>query len=105
MESLPCDLHPEYPAEGIAIEELERRYGRELRSGQARMFDEAGVPHTTRTRMPNSRAALNVAELARALGVHEPLHNRLMTAFWAEDRDISSPSVLAEEAEVLGLDR
>ena len=105
VEWLPFDLHPEYPPEGIAIEELEARYGRDLRSGQAQMFDEAGLPHTTRTRLPNTRAALNVGELAREHGVHTSLHQRLMTAFWAEDRDISSPSVLAEEAEVFGLDR
>jgi predicted DsbA family dithiol-disulfide isomerase len=87
------------------MEALEARYGRPLRAGQARMFDEAGLPHAERTRVPNSRAALNVGELAREHGVHTPLHKRLMTAFWAEDRDISSPSVLAEEAEVFGLDR
>lgn len=46
-----------------------------------------------------------MAELARERGVHEPLHSRLMTAFWAEDRDISDPSVLAEEGGVFGLDR
>jgi predicted DsbA family dithiol-disulfide isomerase len=101
---LPFDLHPEYPPEGIAIEELEAKYGRDLRSGQARMFDEAGLPHAERTQMPNSHAALNVAELAREHGVHEPLHKRLMTAFWAEDRDISDPDVLVEEAEPFGLD-
>jgi predicted DsbA family dithiol-disulfide isomerase len=105
IEWLPFDLHPEYPPEGIAIEDLERQYGRELRSGQARMFDEAGLPHTTRTRLPRSHAALNVAELARERGVHTELHKRLMTAFWAEDRDISDPEVLAEEASAFGLDR
>jgi predicted DsbA family dithiol-disulfide isomerase len=69
------------------------------------MFDEAGLPHAERTRMPNSRAALNVAELARTSGVHAQVHKRLMTAFWAEDRDISDPAVLAEEGANLGLDR
>jgi predicted DsbA family dithiol-disulfide isomerase len=68
------------------------------------MFDEAGLPHATRTRLPNSRAALNVGELARERGVHEPLHARLMTAFWAEDRDISDPDVLVEEAAAFGLE-
>src|SRR4051812_6885823 len=68
------------------------------------MFDAAGLPHAARTRMPNSRAALNVGELARERGVHGPLHARLMTAFWAEDRDISDPEVLAEEAAPFGLD-
>jgi predicted DsbA family dithiol-disulfide isomerase len=69
------------------------------------MFDAADLPHATRTRMPNSRAALNVGELARERGVHPGLHARLMTAFWGEDRDISDPSVLAEEGEACGLDR
>jgi predicted DsbA family dithiol-disulfide isomerase len=68
------------------------------------MFDEAGLPHAPRTKMPNSRAALNVAELARERGVHKPFHERLMTAFWGEDRDISDPDVLAEEGERFGLD-
>jgi predicted DsbA family dithiol-disulfide isomerase len=68
------------------------------------MFDEAGLPHAERTKMPKSHAALNVAEYAREQGVHEPLHNRLMTAFWGEDRDISDPEVLAEEGAAFGLD-
>jgi predicted DsbA family dithiol-disulfide isomerase len=67
------------------------------------MFDEAGLPHAPRTRLPNSRAALNVAELARERGVHGPFHARLMTAFWAEDRDIGDLEVLAEEAAAFGL--
>ena len=68
------------------------------------MFDEAGLPHAPRTRIPNSRAALNVAELGRERGVHSQLHDRLMTAFWGEDRDISDPDVLAEEGAAAGLD-
>jgi predicted DsbA family dithiol-disulfide isomerase len=69
------------------------------------MFDEAGLSHAPRTRIPNSHRALNVAELARERGVHPQLHARLMTAFWGEDRDISDPGVLAEEAAAFGLDR
>jgi predicted DsbA family dithiol-disulfide isomerase len=45
-----------------------------------------------------------VGELARERGVHDQLHGRLMTAYWAEDRDISDPGVLAEEAAPFGLD-
>jgi predicted DsbA family dithiol-disulfide isomerase len=101
---LPFDLHPEYPPEGVPLEELSRRYGRDLEPGQIAMFDDAGLPHAPRTKMPNSRAALNVAELARERGVHKPFHERLMTAFWGEDRDISDPDVLAEEGEKFGLD-
>jgi predicted DsbA family dithiol-disulfide isomerase len=57
-----------------------------------------------RERIPNSRAALNVAELARERGVHEQLHQRLMTGYWAEDLDISDPDVLAAEGGRVGLD-
>jgi predicted DsbA family dithiol-disulfide isomerase len=87
------------------FEELEARYNRDLRSSQAAMFDAVSLPHATRTRVPNSRAALNVGELARERGVHGPFHDRLMTAFWAEDLDISDPEVLAEEGAAFGLDR
>jgi predicted DsbA family dithiol-disulfide isomerase len=68
------------------------------------MFDDAGLPHAERDRIPKSHAALNVAELARERGVHPQLHERLMTAYWAEDRDISDPDVLVEEASAFGLD-
>ena len=88
----------------MPLSELSRRYGRDLEPGQAAMFDQAGLPHAPRTKMPNSRAALNVGELARERGVHKPFHERLMTAFWGEDRDISDPEVLAEEGEKFGLD-
>jgi predicted DsbA family dithiol-disulfide isomerase len=104
IEWLPFDLHPEYPPDGIAYEELEARYGRDVRGHQAAMFDAAGLPHATRTRAPNSRAALNVAELARERGVHPQVHAALMSAYWAEDRDISNPEVLADVGAAHGLD-
>jgi predicted DsbA family dithiol-disulfide isomerase len=104
IEWLPFDLHPEYPLEGLSFEQLEAKYNRDLRTGQAQMFDAAGLPHAPRTRVPNSRAALNVAELARERGVHGLLHDRLMHAFWAEDRDISDAEVLVEEASAFGID-
>jgi predicted DsbA family dithiol-disulfide isomerase len=62
------------------------------------------LPYTPHERIPNSRAALNVAELARERGVHPQLHDRLMRAFWAEDQDISSPDVLAKLGAEAGLD-
>jgi predicted DsbA family dithiol-disulfide isomerase len=102
---LPFDLHPEYPAEGISIEDLGKRYGFDPNAHHEQLFGENGLPWTRRERIPNSRAALNVAELAREKGVHEPLHERLMTGYWAEDRDISDPEVLAEEGAAVGLDR
>jgi predicted DsbA family dithiol-disulfide isomerase len=69
-----------------------------------RLFGEAGLPFTPHERIPNSHSALNVSELARQRGVHDQLHGRLMTAYWAEDRDLGDAEVLAEEAEPFGLD-
>ena len=62
------------------------------------------MPWVPRERIPNSHPALNAAELARERGVHEPFHLRLMTAYWAEDRDISDADVLVDEAAAFGLD-
>lgn len=104
IESLPFDLHPEYPREGISIDELSRRYGRDIPASQARMFAEAGLPNAERDFVPNSHAALNVAELARERGVHQPVHERLMSAYWAEAKDIGDTEVLVGETEQFGLD-
>lgn len=53
--------------------------------------------------VPNSMAALRVTELARDLGRHAPMHDRLMDAYWAEARDIGDPNVLRDEAAAVGL--
>lgn len=53
--------------------------------------------------VPNSLDALRVSELARDLGRHEELHDRLMEAYWSEARDIGDPDVLRAEAAAAGL--
>jgi predicted DsbA family dithiol-disulfide isomerase len=97
-------LHPEYPPDGIPTADLARRYGHDVRAHHEALFAENGLPYTPHERIPNSRAALNAAELARERGVHVPFHSRLMTAYWADDRDISDPDVLVEEGAAFGLD-
>ena len=47
--------------------------------------------------------ALRLAELARDLGKHGVMHERLMDAYWAEGKNIGDPEVLREEAGVVGL--
>lgn len=104
VDWLPFDLHPEYPPEGITIDELRAKYPAGLHDQVDAMIDEAGLPRGERTKVPNSRAALHLTELARDKGVHEQLHKRLMSAYWAEGRDIGDPEVLVEEATAVGLD-
>jgi predicted DsbA family dithiol-disulfide isomerase len=53
--------------------------------------------------VPNSRLALRLTELARDRGVHEPVHGRLMDAYWAEGRDIGDPETLRALASEAGL--
>jgi predicted DsbA family dithiol-disulfide isomerase len=69
------------------------------------MFDAAGLPHTEDIdKVPNSRRALMLAELARDRGVFEDLHRRLFDAYWARGRDIGEERVLVEEGTGAGLD-
>lgn len=69
------------------------------------MFDDAGLPYSREiTRVPNSRRAQQIIELARDRGRHAALHHRVMDAYWHRARDIGDPAVLREEAAVAGLD-
>jgi predicted DsbA family dithiol-disulfide isomerase len=104
IDWMPFDLHPEYPPEGIAIDDLSRRYGHDVRESQAKMFAAAGLPNADRDFVPNSHPALNVAELARDKGVLEDVHQALMRGYWAEARDIGDAGVLADIATPFGLD-
>lgn len=101
----PFDLHPEYPPEGIPRADLERRYGQGFHGRLFAMFDEAGLPHAeTLEKVPNSRKALMVAELARERGTFAPLHPRLFDAYWARGRDLGDDQVLVEEGVAVGLE-
>ena len=101
----PFDLHPEYPPEGIPLAELERRYGAGFAERRRALFESAGLPFAgTLDKVPNSRGALMVAELARERGSFEALHPRLFSAYWASGRDIGGERVLVEEGTAVGLE-
>jgi predicted DsbA family dithiol-disulfide isomerase len=71
----------------------------------AAMFDQAGLPHAERLeKVPNSRRALMLGELARDRGVLDALHPRLFDAYWARALDIGDDSVLIAEGVGVGLD-
>ena len=53
--------------------------------------------------VPNTMTALRLTELARDLGRHGELHDRLMDAYWAEAKHIGDHEVLREEAGAAGL--
>lgn len=105
VEWLPFDLHPEYPAEGIARADLMNRIPAGAEDAARRMNEEAGLvynPHPER--IPNTRRALELIEWARGQGAHDAVHERVMDAYWTEGRDIGDWDVLAELVGELGLD-
>jgi predicted DsbA family dithiol-disulfide isomerase len=70
------------------------------------MFEEAGLPHAARLeKVPNSRRALMLAELARDRGALGALHSRLFDAYWARGRDLGDERVLTEEGLAAGLEQ
>ena len=86
---------------------LEARYSPSLARAVRRLALEAGLPYAPHPdRVPNSRRALELAEWARDLGParHAQLHERLMDAYWAEGRDISSWDELEACLGDVGLD-
>jgi predicted DsbA family dithiol-disulfide isomerase len=69
------------------------------------MFARAGLPVANSIdRVPNSRRALMLSELARDRGLFDSLHHRLFNAYWARGRDIGDERVLLEEGATAGLD-
>jgi predicted DsbA family dithiol-disulfide isomerase len=101
----PFDLHPEYPPEGIARAQLLARYGGDaMTERMVRFFADRGLEYNPNPDVvPNSMNALRLTELARDLGRHGEMHDRLMDAYWAEAKNIGDPEVLRGEAAAVGL--
>src|SRR5439155_1067113 len=105
IEWRPFDLHPEYPPEGIPRAVLARRHGAGFAARQQVMFQEAGLPYAQALdKVPSSRLALMIGELARERGAFDALHPRLFDAYWARALDIGDERVLLEEGVAVGLD-
>jgi predicted DsbA family dithiol-disulfide isomerase len=69
------------------------------------MFDAAGLPYAQALdKVPNSKRAQMMGELARDRGRFDALHPRLFDAYWARGRDIGDEQVLIEEGTAAGLE-
>ena len=102
---LPFDLHPEYPPEGLPREQLLARYGASMTDYMRQRFAESGLEYAPHPEVvPNTRDALRLTELARDGGLHGPVHDRLMDAYWAESQDIGDRDVLRALAAEAGLE-
>ena len=101
---LPFDLHPEYPPEGLPRERLLARYGPAMTERVRSFFASRGLDYNPNPGVvPNSMRALQLTELARDLGRHAEVHDRLMDAYWSEGRDIGNVDELRRLATELAL--
>lgn len=69
------------------------------------MIEAAGLTYDPSPKLPNTLHALQVTELARDAGLHEPVHSRLMHAYWSEGADLGDDEVLLDLVAEAGLDR
>lgn len=89
MTWLPFDLHPEYPAGGLPRAELEARYGDRFHDALRERFVEEGLVYAPSPAVvPRTLDALRLTELARELGRHQEVHDRLMDAYWQDGVDL-----------------
>jgi predicted DsbA family dithiol-disulfide isomerase len=83
---------------------MDRRYGGSWADRLAALFERERLPFDREIeRVPKSFDALRLAELARERGLHAPLHQRLMDAFWVRGRNLGDHDVLVEEGGAVGL--
>jgi predicted DsbA family dithiol-disulfide isomerase len=86
---LPFELHPEYPPGGLPRADLVARYGDSFQGRLRDRFAEEGLDYNPNPDVvPNTFDALRLGELARDLGRHEEIHDRLMDAYWRDAVDL-----------------
>jgi predicted DsbA family dithiol-disulfide isomerase len=86
---LPFDLHPEYPPGGLPRADLLARYGDRFHGVLRERFAEEGFEYAPNPDVvPRTLDALRLTELARDLGRHAEVHDRLMDAYWRDGVDI-----------------
>ncbi len=99
------ELHPEIPRGGLPTESLFPQPLLDSMLGPLEAAaDRMGLPLMPPERVPNTRAALAVAEHGRRHGGLDSFRQAAMDAFWAHGRDIEDPDVLGELAERSGMD-
>jgi predicted DsbA family dithiol-disulfide isomerase len=69
------------------------------------MIEGAGLTFNPSPTMPNTLHALQVTELARDVELHEPVHSRLMHAYWSEGKELGDDETLLDLVVEAGLDR
>jgi predicted DsbA family dithiol-disulfide isomerase len=102
-------IHPEWPAEGMAASEFRRGMDPETRrmmwSRIESLGETVGLEMKAPTILANSRLALEAAEFAGELGSAEAFEERVYRAYFTENLNIGNQEILGEIASDVGLDR
>ncbi len=101
------EIHPEWPAEGIAAERVYRSMSQEARAGIwariSAMADAAGVTMHPPTTLTNSHAALMAEEYAREQGKGKEFEKRIYRAYFEEGLNIGDVDTLSRLGTEVGL--
>jgi predicted DsbA family dithiol-disulfide isomerase len=101
-------IHPDWPAEGIAADKLLGNGDASARQATWKritaMADAVGFEIKTPIVLTNSRAALAATEFARESGRDEALEERIYKAYFNEGVNIGDAKVVARLAAEAGLD-
>jgi predicted DsbA family dithiol-disulfide isomerase len=102
-------IHPEWPAAGMAAAEYRRGMDAETRrmlwARIASLGETVGLEMKSPETLANSRLALAAAEFAKECGKAEIFEERVFRAYFNENLNIGSQGVLGELAADAGLDR
>jgi predicted DsbA family dithiol-disulfide isomerase len=99
-------LHPETPAEGMAIADLFAGRDIDLEAMYTRMkglMDEEGLPYGQRTHTYNSRLAQELGKWADTQAGGEAMHSVLYAAYFVDGKNIADIDTLLELVAAVGL--
>ena len=99
-------LHPDTPAEGMALADLfaDRNYDPEASYQRMKgLMDEEGLPYSRRTHTYNSRLAQELGAWAETQPGGAAIHDALYRAYFVDGRNIGDVDVLLEIAGEAGL--
>src|SRR4026207_2123298 len=97
IEWVHFPLHPETPAEGLALADLFAGRGLDIKSVQAQRRGRRGaegLPYGERTHTYNSRLSQELGKWADTQPGGEAFHDAMFRAYFVEARDISPPAAL-----------
>lgn len=109
LEWTGFQIHPEWPAAGMAAADYRRGVDPETRRMMwariASLGETVGLKMKSPELLANSRLALEAAEFAKECGKAEVFEERVFRAYFNENLNIGSQGVLGELAAEVGLDR